>query len=1156
MLLNKLQSLDLNMQPELKALFFELLIKNEKLFDFIQEYAENGLCVLSNKCPEIWLDNKILKKIGKENKAGSAVFDKSEYFSKPSLDLLDSFVSLSQQYIPGKKLTLKGLDKSYTFAAQIEQFLSEGEDFFIVAFGEEVADIESSEATRLVEQLSTVDKVNFLKTIYLQDIFFFGIMEVDENEDFRYGFLNKYYEDILGVKNEYLQGKTPKEIVPEYLDELSAEVINNDFRECYQTGKIIKRYVEIEIAGKRRFNSVYIYPIRENDGKITSLLACGIDITELRELEKRLFLDNEFLRQMYEATPAMSHSIDEDGYIRYVSDKWLKKLGYAREEVIGKKSVDFFTEESREYSQQVVLPDFFTKGFCEDVAYEMLTKSGEILNVRLSGKLLKPIGERGKVSIAYIEDVTQEAIAKQEKSKTESILTDLLNNTKIHLWAFDGELYQYMNKEWFDYTGQDPKLPLTIERWTERVHPEDLPKAKGIWLKHFEQKTEHDNFFRLKRYDGVYRSFQCKAIPVTDKFGKFLYFQGHNIDITERLEAEKNLKESKERLALSVEAAEIGLWDWRLDTKEGQYNEKYAQIIGYSLEEITPMTSELFMSLVHPEDFHILIENLEEHAKGVTPHFECEIRMKHKNGHLVWVFNRGRTIEKDKDGNAIRMSGTLIDITGRKLAEQAIKESEERLQKLTQNVPGVIYQYEMTPDGQTYFSFLSNALKNINDEFQREEIAKNPKLSIDLIHPDDKPIFENAIIHSKNNLTPFNLEYRFVKKDGSIRWHNASSIPEKQADGTIIWYGIFQDITEKIEAKKQMEQLAQIAENTSDMIYTCDEKGRITWANGVHLATLGLDPNKIIGKKPSEKIKTSKKGMEKVLELENALINHKPYNDIIFRYIKDGQPIWLNYNVTPIFNKAGEFLYSIVSKTDVSELIQQQKELKKLLKMSSDQNKRLKEYSYITSHNIRSNVASILGLVDLLLDAPDEILFIEKLDIAAKQLDVTIRNINELLKLEKEYADVELAKYDVGAALDRIISLNQQQVEEKQAIIKIDLNEPLIIDTIPAYLDSIIQNLLTNALKYGITETQKELIICVKKEKEALFIEFKDKGLGIDMEKYGEKLFSLGARFHRLDKGNGLGLYMTLRQLEALKGKIHVDSKENEGSTFIVELPL
>ncbi len=1275
------------MQSDLKAIFFELLATNEKLFDFVQEFADNGVCLFSKEHSRVWFDNKILKCIGKENDKPKAGFNKEDCFTPSSLHILNAVISSDQQLVLGKTLALLSSTKPFAFISQIRQVVYKEASFIIIAFGEEVADTEPTEATRLITQLSIADKINFLKTIYLQDIFFFGIMEVDENEDFRYGFLNKYYEDILGVKNTYLQGKTPKEIAPEFLNDQSAEIITNDFRECYKTGKIIKRNVEIEISGKKRLTSVYINPIRENDGKISSLLACGIDITELKELQNQLSLDNDFLLQMYEATPTVSHSIDEKGYIRFVSDKWLKKLGYTREEVIGKKSTDFLTEESRKYAQQVVLPDFFKQGYCEDIPYEMLTKSGEILNVRLSGKLLKPIGDYVKVSIAHIEDATNEALAKQEKSKTESILTDLLNNTKIHLWAFDGEVYHYMNKEWYDYTGQDPNLPLTIERWIERIHPEDLPKATEVWLKHFEQKTEHENYFRLKRHDGVYRYFYCKVIPVFDNDGNFFYFQGHNIDITDRIEAENKLKESKERLSLSVEAAEIGLWDWRLDTKVAQYNEKYAEIIGYTLEEITPMTSALFTSLIHPEDFSILTDNLDKHIRGQAPHFECEIRMKHKKGHWVWVFNRGTTIEKDQHGKAVRMSGTLLDVTDRKiaekalkeskerlqlsiegagvclwdwyiqsgkvrynekwatmtgyshnelgyqeigkifelchledrervkrqldahfegkteyyevelrvkhkaghwiwildkgkivewdkegkpyrmsgthvdittskLAEQKIKESEERLQKLTKNVPGVIYQYEMTPDGETYFSFLSGTIAKVNDEFQPEEIAKDPQLSIDLIHPDDKPIFESAIIHSKENLTPFNVEYRFVKKDGTIRWHNASSVPEKQTDGTVVWYGIFQDVTEKIEAKKQMEQLAQIVENTSDMIYTCDENGRITWANSIHKTILGLDPEKIIGKKPSEKIKTSKEGMEKVLELENALINRQPFNDIIFRYIKDGQPIWLNYNVTPIFNKAGEFLYSIVSKTDVSKLIQQQKELKQLLKMSSDQNKRLKEYSYITSHNIRSNVASILGLLDLLLDDPTEMIFIEKLETAAKQLDVTIRNISELLQLEKEYANIEKAKYDINAALERIIALNQRQINEKQAVIKVEQAEQIIINTVPAYMDSIIQNLLTNALKYGITKSQKDLEIIIEHKSDTLNITFKDKGLGINLEKYGHKLFTLGGRFHRVNKGNGLGLFMTLRQVEALQGKIDVDSKENEGSTFTVTLPL
>ena len=136
----------------------------------------------------------------------------------------------------------------------------------------------------------------------------------------------------------------------------------------------------------------------------------------------------------------------------------------------------------------------------------------------------------------------------KELHESERRLTTILDQTNIHLWAFDGSIYTYFNKQWFNFTGQKQAQSLTIETWTSVVHPDDLPQATQVWCQHWETKTEHDNYFRLRRHDGVYRDFYCHALPVSDKHGVFQYFQAFNLDITERKEAEAELQASSEKL--------------------------------------------------------------------------------------------------------------------------------------------------------------------------------------------------------------------------------------------------------------------------------------------------------------------------------------------------------------------------------------------------------------------------------------------------------------------------------------------------------------------------------------------------------------------------------------------------------------------------------
>nr|WP_294839212.1 diguanylate cyclase [uncultured Methylotenera sp.] len=145
------------------------------------------------------------------------------------------------------------------------------------------------------------------------------------------------------------------------------------------------------------------------------------------------------------------------------------------------------------------------------------------------------------------ERIKQRTIELANRSKalaeSEQRLSVLLNNTNIHMWAFDGSVFTYTNKQWFEFTGQNPENSLTIEKWASVVHPEDLAEAQKIWQVDFEKKSGRDHYFRLKRHDGVYRDFYCRVTPIKDENGTLLYLQGHNLDITDRKQLEDEVRQ-------------------------------------------------------------------------------------------------------------------------------------------------------------------------------------------------------------------------------------------------------------------------------------------------------------------------------------------------------------------------------------------------------------------------------------------------------------------------------------------------------------------------------------------------------------------------------------------------------------------------------------
>src|SRR6056297_618567 len=140
-------------------------------------------------------------------------------------------------------------------------------------------------------------------------------------------------------------------------------------------------------------------------------------------------------------------------------------------------------------------------------------------------------------------------------------------------------------------------------------------------------------------------------------------------DVNERMKVEKELLIGQQRLANILEGTNVGTWEWNVQTGETVFNEKWAEIIGYSLEEISPTTIGTWMQFAHPDDLQKSQGLLEEHFQGKTDYYECETRMKHKNGNWIWVLDRGKVMSWTEDNKPLLMLGTHQDITDRKQSQ-------------------------------------------------------------------------------------------------------------------------------------------------------------------------------------------------------------------------------------------------------------------------------------------------------------------------------------------------------------------------------------------------------------------------------------------------------------------------------------------------------
>lgn len=176
--------------------------------------------------------------------------------------------------------------------------------------------------------------------------------------------------------------------------------------------------------------------------------------------------------------------------------------------------------------------------------------------------------------------------------------------------------------------------------------------------------------------EGHFYWLVTTIVPFMGKDGEPKSYIAISTDITDRIQADQVLDENRKQLELVIDATAVGIWDWQVQTGEVEFNERWAEIAGYRLEDLEPVSLDTWMSLAHPDDLEHSSRLLEQHWNGDTEHYICEIRMRHKQGRWIWALDTGKVVEWQEHGKPKRMIGTHLDITQRKQDELELKQAK------------------------------------------------------------------------------------------------------------------------------------------------------------------------------------------------------------------------------------------------------------------------------------------------------------------------------------------------------------------------------------------------------------------------------------------------------------------------------------------------
>ena len=378
------------------------------------------------------------------------------------------------------------------------------------------------------------------------------------------------------------------------------------------------------------------------------------------------------------------------------------------------------------------------------------------------------------------------------------------------------------------------------------------------------------------------------------------------LDMTERLETEKKIRENEERLSLVLQGAQLGLWDQDFKNNKIIRNDRWYEMLGYSREEINS-DAKSFRDLVHPDDLPKLLKAVEEHESGKSQLLDVEVRVKAKNGEWIWIYNCGKIVERDKNGKPIRALGIHRDITKRKNIEEKIKESEMQSRAIfEQAAVGVA---RVAPDGK--YLVVNQKFCDIVG-YSKPELLK--KAFRDITHPDDlKEELEYDKQILAGSINTYTLEKRYFHKDGHIIWINMAVNLIRDVNNVPQYFiAVIEDITERKQSQMALEKseahLKSLLETIPDMIWVKDPDGVYLSCNQRFEKSFGVKEEEIVGHTDYDFL--SKKEADFSRKMDRLAIEAgKPtMNEEEVTFASDGHKELLETLKTPMYDSSDKLM--------------------------------------------------------------------------------------------------------------------------------------------------------------------------------------------------------------------------------------------------------